>query len=139
MVDIPDSDPRVLRAIAHPVRSVLLYELYARGEATATELATATDQAVNSVSFLLRQLHRYGVIEEVSGHGGDGRSRWWRPRSARGLRFDQASLDRQPGGPAAYDLGMRHFEGRWHALVERLFQRRDSDSPEVWQTTDVPM
>lgn len=139
MAEFLAADPRMLRAISHPVRSVLLYELYARGESTATALATAVGQPVNSVSFHLRQLHRYGVIEEMTGHGGDGRARWWRPRGERGVRLDEASLREQADGPASYDVGMRYFEGRWHALVERLFQRRDRKTTEVWQTSDVPM
>ncbi len=139
MAELVAADPRVLRAIAHPIRTVLLYELFARGESTATALAIAIDQPVNSVSFHLRQLQRYGVIEEVTGHGGDGRARWWRPRDDRGLRFDEASLREQPDGPGAYEVGMRYFEERWHALVERLFRRRDGKSAEVWKTSDVAM
>jgi DNA-binding transcriptional ArsR family regulator len=70
------SDPRALRAIAHPVRLNLLEELFLRGAATATELAEAVGQSPANCSWHLRQLARYGYIEEAP--GGRGRERPWR-------------------------------------------------------------
>ena len=69
-------DPRELRALAHPLRLRLLEELATLGEATATELADRVDASPANCSWHLRQLARYGFIEEAG--GGTGRARPWR-------------------------------------------------------------
>jgi DNA-binding transcriptional ArsR family regulator len=70
-------DPRALRALAHPVRLRLLEELAQAGQATATELAERIDESPANCSWHLRQLARYGFVEEAG--GGAGRQRPWRP------------------------------------------------------------
>lgn len=69
-------DPRILRAIAHPVRLRLLEELGDIGTATATELAERIGESPANCSWHLRQLARYGYVEEAG--GGAGRQRPWR-------------------------------------------------------------
>lgn len=133
-----DADPRTLRAIAHPLRVSLLYELYARGSANATMLAKAVDEPVNSVSFHLRQLAKYGLIEETTDRNLDGRQRWWRPTASEGLRVSHDRLKDAPGGEAALDVFQRFSVAHWHALIERFFAPHP-DSGEVWVNNDVPM
>lgn len=70
-------DPQVLRAMAHPVRLRIFEELIKSGRATATELAELLDESAANCSWHLRQLQRYGLIEEAG--GGTGRQRPWRP------------------------------------------------------------
>jgi DNA-binding transcriptional ArsR family regulator len=70
------SDPRALRAYAHPTRLALLGLLRREGPKTATEAAPLVGESVASCSFHLRQLARYGLVEEVE--GGRGRARPWR-------------------------------------------------------------
>lgn len=71
------SDPRALRAVAHPVRLALLEQLFLHGPSTATELAEQlNDQSPANCSWHLRQLARYGFIEEAG--SGPGRQRRWR-------------------------------------------------------------
>ncbi len=131
-----DADSRVLRGIAHPVRSALLYELYARGRANATTLAEAVAQPVNSVSFHLRQLGRYGLIEDASGVS-DGRERWWQPSASEGLRIEKAHLSATPQGEVALRAFRRHAAAYWQALVERFFAADHGQG--VWESHDVPM
>lgn len=69
-------DPSALRALAHPVRLRILEELLDRGAATATELAERVGESPASCSWHLRQLARYGFIEDAG--GGAGRQRPWR-------------------------------------------------------------
>lgn len=69
-------DPRVLRALSHPLRLTLLEHLATLGEATATELAERIDESPANCSWHLRQLAKYGLIEEAT--GGTGRQRPWR-------------------------------------------------------------
>ncbi|MGH3447509.1 MAG: helix-turn-helix domain-containing protein [Nocardioidaceae bacterium] len=145
-------DPRSLKAVAHPVRGTLLYELFARGASTATELAAAIGEPVNSVSFHLRQLAKYGVIEEAPApeRGRDRRQRWWRAASDEGLLIDTAAIGDEPGGIAALDVFERQSVAWWQALVERFFRGRrlsgdeadrakEEATTQVWQSHDVPM
>jgi DNA-binding transcriptional ArsR family regulator len=133
-----DADVRILRAAAHPTRSAIVYELYARGESTATEIAMAIDQPTNAVSFHLRQLAAYGLVEEAPSRGRDARKRWWRMVAKEGLRIDRDKVRAEPGGNAALRVRNRHALGWWTALLERYFA---GDRPEdrLWRINDVPM
>ena len=56
--------------MAHPVRLRLLAELADLGQATATELAERTGESPANCSWHLRQLARYGFIEEAESGAG---------------------------------------------------------------------
>lgn len=71
------SEPAALRAIAHPLRQRILMELSARGHARAADLAEATGQPANAISFHLRTLARAGMIVEAPEHARDRRDRVW--------------------------------------------------------------
>ena len=115
------TDPRVLRAIAHPTRVSLLSELYARGRARAADLAPLVGMPANSVSFHLRQLARYGLIERDPESVGDGRDRWWRVAAEGGLTWTSAELEAQPGGRAALSLWRRATSEWVHAAIDAYF------------------
>jgi DNA-binding transcriptional ArsR family regulator len=70
------SDPRALRAMAHPVRLQIMEELAQAGQATATDLAERIGESAANCSWHLRQLAQYGFIEEAG--GGTGRQRPWK-------------------------------------------------------------
>lgn len=70
-------DPDALRAIAHPLRQRILMELSVRGHARAADLAQATGQPANSISFHLRVLAKAGMIVEAPEHARDKRDRVW--------------------------------------------------------------
>jgi DNA-binding transcriptional ArsR family regulator len=80
---VPQSEPRelrdqlALRELAHPVRLRLLEELIRLGRATATELSPLVGESPANCSWHLRQLARYGFVEEAP--GGSGRQRPWKP------------------------------------------------------------
>lgn len=133
-----DADPRILRAIAHPLRATLLYELFARGAANATTLAEAVGHPVNSVSFHLRQLAKYGLIEEATDVGGDGRERWWRPSMTSGVRVSDEKLGQTPEGRTSLRVFKSTLTAKWQALVARFFSPRE-ETGEVWEGSDVPM
>ena len=69
------SDPRELRALSHPVRLALL-EALGNGPLTATQAGELIGESPTTCSFHLRQLARYGFVEEAG--GGRGRARPWR-------------------------------------------------------------
>jgi len=78
------TDARTLRALAHPVRIALVEELILGGAMTATEAAERIGESPTTCSFHLRQLAKYGFVEEAG--GGRGRSRPWRMTSV-GMSF----------------------------------------------------
>lgn len=63
-------------ALAHPVRAALLDLVRERGTLNSTEAARLLGQSSGLCSFHLRQLARYGYLEEAD-HG-QGRVRPWR-------------------------------------------------------------
>jgi DNA-binding transcriptional ArsR family regulator len=72
------TDPRVLRAMAHPVRLRLINDLVLYGPATATELAERVNESPANCSWHLRQLAKIGIIEEATDLPSKGRNRPWR-------------------------------------------------------------
>jgi predicted ArsR family transcriptional regulator len=73
------TDPRALRAYAHPVRGKLLGLLRRRGPLTATGAAELLGESSGTTSFHLRQLAKYGLVEEAP--GGTGRQKPWQATS----------------------------------------------------------
>src|ERR1700750_1052640 len=70
------TDPRAMRAYAHPVRMALIGLLRTEGPLTATQAAARLGESSGTCSFHLRQLAKYGFCEE--GGGGHGREKPWR-------------------------------------------------------------
>jgi len=71
------NDPSALRALAHPLRQRLLDQLRFAGPATATALAGRLGESSGATSYHLRQLAKYGFVEEDASRG-SRRERWWR-------------------------------------------------------------
>jgi DNA-binding transcriptional ArsR family regulator len=81
-------DPRTLKALAHPVRIALMETLSVEGPLTATEAGERIGESPTTCSFHLRQLSKYGFVEEAG--GGRGRSRPWRvPEGGLSVRSEQ--------------------------------------------------
>src|ERR1700744_5591086 len=88
------SDPRALRALAHPLRLALLDRLMSFGEQTAAQCAAAVGSTASNCSYHLRALARVGLVEP--GSSSDRRERPWRATST-GLEFGPAD----PSDPSA--------------------------------------
>ncbi|MGW6021901.1 ArsR/SmtB family transcription factor [Streptomyces sp. NPDC055099] len=71
------TDLRVLKALAQPRRQQMLQHLTVHGPATSATLARALGLNTGATSYHLRELARYGFVEETAGTG-HGRERWWR-------------------------------------------------------------
>jgi DNA-binding transcriptional ArsR family regulator len=84
------TDSRTLRALTHPVRIALIEALLLGGAMTATEVGERIGESPTTCSFHLRQLARYGFVEEAG--GGKGRARPWRLTSV-GMQFATAHDD----------------------------------------------
>jgi DNA-binding transcriptional ArsR family regulator len=107
-------DAAAVRALAHPLRLRLLDLLRFDGPSTATLLGRRVDESSGSTSYHLRQLARYGFIEEAPGRG--GRERWWRYRNRR------VTLD--SGGAGGRELLPEILSREAHAL-DRFLARRE--------------
>ncbi len=117
----PVHDPTVLRAIAHPVRNRILGELSAQGPLRAADLSAELGVPANQASFHLRQLAKYGLVEEAVGEGRDRRDRVWRLVDEAGLDLDLGELEKQPGGAAAAAVFRSQSAGWAHALVDAAY------------------
>jgi DNA-binding transcriptional ArsR family regulator len=71
------SDPKAMRALAHPARLAILSKLGVGGAATATELAEVAGVSPSAASYHLRMLAKYGFVQDAPPRG-DGRERLWR-------------------------------------------------------------
>lgn len=71
----------------------LLHEIADRPAARAADLAEALGEPANSVSFHLRQLERYGFVEQDIERGSDRREKWWRSTNRDGFRLTGGTDD----------------------------------------------
>jgi DNA-binding transcriptional ArsR family regulator len=110
--------PEELKALAHPLRQRMLYHLAFVGSASSTSLARAFGESTGSTSYHLRQLARFGFIEEDPERS-RGRERWWRL-----VPLDLRDLSEELTGTAeARQLGRIRFE-RDRSLVDRYLANR---------------
>jgi predicted ArsR family transcriptional regulator len=132
----PMSDPRVLRAIAHPMRARILDEFDVEGTLRAADVAELLGVPANQASFHLRQLAKYGLIEAAPEAARDRRDRVYRRRQERGFRIDVDDIEAEPGGKAALSV-FRANKAAWaHRLVDEVFafkKKKDSFSAIVDQ------
>ncbi|MFU8872184.1 ArsR/SmtB family transcription factor [Micromonospora sp. SL4-19] len=71
------SDPQVMRALAHPARMAIMEHLgTVEGGATATECAEIAGLSPSATSYHLRELAKFGLIEQAPSRG-DARERVW--------------------------------------------------------------
>jgi DNA-binding transcriptional ArsR family regulator len=73
---MPVTDPTAIRALAHPLRLDLLELLVATSPATAAQCGRILGVSQANCSFHLRQLAKYGFVEEAP-PGEDRRERRW--------------------------------------------------------------
>ena len=121
------TDPRAMRAVAHPVRIALLEVLGTEGPLTATQAGELIGESPTTCSFHLRQLAKYGFIEEVAGVA--GRKRPWRLVHT-GLTFSDVSEDPETRLAATALTRVLH-SFYLDRLKEGLALRRDT--PTEWQ------
>jgi DNA-binding transcriptional ArsR family regulator len=123
------SDPTVMRALAHPARLAIMEYLTSTGAAvTATECADVVELSPSATSYHLRELARYGLVEEAPGRG-DARERLWRS-TAQSLSVD-AGHQAGPEARAAERAIVEIFVANELELV-RDWLRRAPDEPKEW-------
>lgn len=137
MTDDDESRPRriddatTLRALAHPVRLALMEHLTVLGPLTATEAAELVGESPSSCSFHLRQLAKYGFVEEAG--DGTGRRRPWRIARI-GMTIDSDTGDlatRRAGGEVMRLLRERQLDRYRRWTAER------TTWPEEWRRAAI--
>jgi len=129
-------DPRILRAIAHPMRQRVLGELSAAGHLRATDVADRLGIPANQASFHLRQLAKYGLVEPAPELARDGRDRVWKPVHEHGLNLEVSAMERGPGGRAAVAVWQRQAAAGAKEAVDRAYSTRKSRDTHVMISDD---
>jgi DNA-binding transcriptional ArsR family regulator len=122
-----------MRALAHPVRMALMEELAIAGELTATQAAAVVGESPANCSFHLRQLAKYGFVEESG--GGHGRNRPWRLING-WLDLSTEHVEGEPAAEIALSSLSTMFQER---AVERLrrWWATQNVFPKRWRTAAV--
>jgi predicted ArsR family transcriptional regulator len=126
-------DPKLMRALAHPLRVALIEAIGASdtGTLTATEASELLGESPANCAFHLRTLAKYGFLEEAG--GGRGRERPWRMRYR---HFELGTPGHDPQTRLAAEAVAAIWIDRW---LDRARQRlaRAFDYPEEWQDAAV--
>jgi DNA-binding transcriptional ArsR family regulator len=125
------TDPRAIRALAHPARLAILEYLGDRESATATECADIVGLSPSATSYHLRELAKYGLVQEAPGT--DRRERRW--RSSGGWRVgDDAGTD--PAARAATQLLAPLVLARGDEQARRFFDATPHADPAWWDAAN---
>ena len=132
-------DPKILRAIAHPVRNRILTELNASGPMRAADLARELGLPANQMSFHLRQLAKYGLVVEAPEAARDRRDRAWRSASDDGVHVELSEIEKAPGGRAASKV-FRRYRADWgHVVVEAAYDDAHRDPGTLRTVTETAL
>jgi DNA-binding transcriptional ArsR family regulator len=127
------TDPRALRALAHPLRLALLDRLMSFGEQTAAQCAAAVGSTASNCSYHLRALARVGLV--AAGTSGDGRERPWHA-TATGLEYGPPDPAESPAAAAAARTVDELSLVREEELTRQALAQRDALS-EPWRAAEA--
>lgn len=116
------TDPRAIRVLAHEVRQQLLDEFSGGEVLTATEAARRCGITPSAMSYHLRAMERWGIVERVDSE--DGRERPWR-LAADSIKISDAASANIPAGVANTLLGT--FIKRVTRTVTEMIERDNPD------------
>src|SRR5246127_1050391 len=122
------TDPETMRALAHPARIALWQHLLLEGPATATECAPVAGLSPSACSYHLRQLARYGFVEQDHAAAANGRERPWRGVVSSTTIED---LD-DPVAEMAARLLNSSLDEHWRE-ARRRYLAREADYPAEWR------
>jgi DNA-binding transcriptional ArsR family regulator len=127
------SDPRALRALAHPLRLELLDRLMSFGEQTAAQCAEAVGSTASNCSYHLRALARVGLVEP--GSSSDRRERPWRATST-GFEFGPADPASSPAAAGA-TLALDQLSLTRDEELTRRARQLHHDQPPDWRAAEA--
>lgn len=124
--DLEITDPKAMRALAHPVRLAALERLQRHGPATATQLSPHVGATPSVTSWHLRHLAGFGLVRDAEA-GADRRERRWEA-VARGYRFEVP--EDEEGRAAAQVLAGEMFASRAELPMRWLTETAPHLEPE---------
>lgn len=110
------TDPRAIKALAHPARLAVMDELFAGRRLTATECAEIAGLSPSAMSYHLRALEKWGIVERAEASG-DGRERPWR---AAGEGFSIESSEPRASAVAESAMASRVLDRTRRYLLDWL-------------------
>jgi DNA-binding transcriptional ArsR family regulator len=116
------TDPRAMRALAHPVRLAMLELLQANDTATATECAGVTGESPQACSYHLRTLAKWGFVRRAA--SADGRETRWENVPTL-VRFHEDDRRQTESDAAARLLGSEVVARDERALAEFMARERE--------------
>jgi len=120
-------DPVAIRALAHPLRRSIMSIIGRLGRATTADAARELGISHGLASHHLRQLAKYGFVEQIEGK--DHRERPWRMVST---SYNWTGAQATPEGSSAVDVLEQVFAEQ--ALEDFLaWQQRRGSWPEAWR------
>ncbi len=122
------SDPRAIRALAHPARLAIIEALLAGDELTATECASLTGLSPSATSYHLKALQRWGIVEAGRPRA-DGRDRPWKATG-----HSIAVSSDAPRTVLAETAVLEVFLDRNRALATDFLEHQ-ADEPAQWRDT----
>jgi DNA-binding transcriptional ArsR family regulator len=127
------TDPQTMRALAHPARIEIIEHLSSTGEAvTATEMAGLVGLSPSATSYHLRELAKYGLVEQAPSRG-DARERVWRSTSSGwSLETSNAEPDTRAAEQALLDVYLARDFAR-----ERDWLARMHAEPKEWRDASM--
>jgi DNA-binding transcriptional ArsR family regulator len=129
------TDARTLRALAHPARIEIVDHLSTTGASvTATECAELVGLSPSATSYHLRELAKYGLVEQAPSRG-DGRERLWRAVNASlWIEGDVNAPESLAAERALVDVCMDR-----DVVRVRDFMDRQADEPREWREASAMM
>jgi predicted transcriptional regulator len=127
MLDL--TDPKAMRALAHPVRMALLDLLAVQQTLTATQASEALGESPANCAFHLRTLAKYGFVREAG--GGRGRERPWEVVHQ---SFNLSTNLEDPQAHVAAEALGNVWLDRWMGRVRRAVLRT---WPDEWEAANV--
>jgi len=136
------SNPRAIRALAHPARLAIIEALSPGEELTATELASVTGLSPSATSYHLKALAKWGIVE-AGGARADGRDRPWKA-TGRSVELSPPT----PGSTAPAEIAiMDTFLNRTRAIGAEFLIHQGTEPPgwrdvlelastDYWMTAD---
>ncbi|WP_265445543.1 ArsR/SmtB family transcription factor [Flexivirga meconopsidis] len=120
------TDPRAMRMLAHEVRQDLLDHLSGGRVLTATEAARLSGISPSAMSYHLRAMERWGVVERVDSP--DGRERPWR------MAAESITIQDSAWGDGASSIAGSMLDGFLRRLAASIQQLIDRNDPEEHAT-----
>lgn len=129
------TDPKVMRALAHPARIAIIEHLGSTGAVvTATECAGLVGLSPSATSYHLRELAKIGLVEQAPSRG-DARERVWRSTSSGfSVDGDLAEPETRASQAALVDVYLNRDFARMREWVARLHEE-----PKDWQDASTLM